>query len=131
MKTKEEHIGHWVNQSIDDWEAAELLFKGRKYLHSLFFAHLSLEKVCKAHWIRANESNIPPKTHNLIFLLSNTAIELTNEQKEFLLELNRFQIEGRYPEQISKLFKISTHTFAEEKLAQAKKQQEWLLNKLQ
>jgi hypothetical protein len=56
---------------------------------------------------------------------------LTNEQKEFLLELNRFQIEGRYPEQISKLFKISTHTFAEEKLAQAKKQQEWLLNKLQ
>ena len=66
VKTKEEHIIHWANQSSDDWESAELLFKGKKYLHALFFAHLSIEKICKAHWVRASEGNIPPKTHNLI-----------------------------------------------------------------
>ena len=98
MKTKEQHIAHWLAQSKDDWESSELLFAGKKYLHSLFFAHLSLEKICKAHWINSAEINIPPKTHNLIFLLSQTALELSDNQKEFLLDLNRFQIEGRYPE---------------------------------
>jgi HEPN domain-containing protein len=91
VKTKEEHITHWINQSNDDWESTELLFTGKKYLHALFFAHLSLEKVCKAHWINSNESSIPPKTHNLIFLLSQTTIELTDDQKEFLLELTAFK----------------------------------------
>jgi HEPN domain-containing protein len=130
VKTKEEHITHWVNQSNDDWESTELLFTGKKYLHALFFAHLSLEKVCKVHWINSNESNIPPKTHNLIFLLSQTTIGLTDDQKELLLELNRFQIEGHYPEQISKLHKASTASFARHKLDQAKQLQQWLLNKL-
>ena len=130
MKTKEEHIIHWANQSSDDWESAELLFKGKKYLHALFFTHLSIEKICKAHWVRASEGNIPPKTHNLIFLLSQTSVELTDDQKEFLLELNRFQIEGRYPEQVSKLHKVSTASFAQYKLDQAKQIQQWLLNKL-
>ncbi len=130
MKTKEEHTAHWVNQSTDDWESTELLFTGKKYLHALFFAHLSLEKVCKAHWIKANESNIPPRTHNLIFLLSQTGLALSTSQKEFLLELNRFQIEGRYPQQLSKLHQAATAPFARQKLDQAKQLQQWLLNNL-
>ena len=130
MKTKDEHISHWVNQSKDDWEAAELLFTGNKYLHALFFAHLSLEKACKAHWINSGDANIPPKSHNLIFLLSQTKIELTDDQKEFLLELNRFQIEGRYPEQISKLHQSSTATFTRNKLNEAKELHLWLISRL-
>jgi AbiV family abortive infection protein len=131
VKTKEQHIAHWVAQSKDDWESAELLFSGKKYLHSLFFAHLSLEKICKAHWINSVEINIPPKTHNLIFLLSQIALELNDNQKEFLLELNRFQIEGRYPEVITKLQLSTTATFTRNKLNEAKELQLWLLSKLQ
>jgi HEPN domain-containing protein len=130
VKTKKEHIVHWVDQSKEDWEAAELLFIGKKYLHALFFAHLSVEKVCKAHWVNANEGNVPPKTHNLIFLLSQAKIELVESQKEFLLELNRFQIEGRYPEQLSKLYKASTAAFTQNKLNHAKELRIWLLNNL-
>ena len=131
MKTKEQHIAHWLAQSKDDWESSELLFAGKKYLHALFFAHLSLEKICKAHWINSAEINIPPKTHNLIFLLSQTVLELNDNQKEFLLDLNRFQIEGRYPEVISKLQQASTAPFARNKLNEAKELQLWLLSKLQ
>ncbi len=130
MKTKEHHIEHWLAQSNDDWEAAELLFAGKKYLHSLFFAHLSLEKVCKAHWINSSEINIPPKTHNLIFLLSQTALEISDNQKEFLIEFNRFQIEGRYPELISKLRQTCTPPFTRNKLNEAKELHLWLLSKL-
>ena len=67
MKTKEQHIAHWLAQSNDDWEAAELLFTGKKYLHSLFFAHLSLEKVCKAHWINSAEISIIRLRHIISF----------------------------------------------------------------
>jgi HEPN domain-containing protein len=130
VKTKKEHIDYWVVQSKEDWAVAELLIKGNKYLHGLFFVHLALEKVCKAHWIRASKTNIPPKTHNLIFLLSQTDISVSNEQKEFLLTLNRFQIEGRYPEQLSKLHQATSAPFAQEIVLQAKEIHLWLLNKL-
>ncbi|MFM8912593.1 MAG: HEPN domain-containing protein [Flammeovirgaceae bacterium] len=130
MKTKAEHISHWVTQAEEDWQTTELLFAGKRYLHSLFFAHLSLEKICKAHWLNANESNVPSKTHNPIFLLSQTTVGLTDEQKEFLLEINRFQIEGRYPEQILKLHHAANAIFARTKLDYAKQLQLWLLSKL-
>lgn len=131
MRTKSEHIAHWVNQSKDDLDSAVLLLEGKKYLHALFFLHLSLEKVCKAQWIKTNEDNVPPKTHNLIFLLSQTGLKLSIEQKEFLLELNRFQIDGRYPDELSKLYKTSTESFVRNKLETAKQLQGWLLSKLQ
>lgn len=111
MKSKKEHIDHWVAQSKEDWDAALLLIDGGKYLHGLFFVHLALEKTCKAHWISAAKSDIPPKSHNLIFLLSQTTISLSDEQKEFLLELNRFQIEGRYPEHLAMLHRAATAAF--------------------
>jgi HEPN domain-containing protein len=48
MKTKNEHIDFWLIQADDDWTAVDTLFKGRNYLQSLFFAHLVIEKICKA-----------------------------------------------------------------------------------
>ena len=74
MKTKQEHITFWIEQAGDDWIAVDTLFKGKMYLQSLFFAHLVIEKVCKAFWIKHNKENVPPRTHNLIYLLSSTPI---------------------------------------------------------
>ena len=131
MKTKEEHVQYWKLQAEDDWEAVYTLFNGRKYLQSLFFAHLVIEKICKAIWIKHNQSNIPPKTHNLNFLLSQTKLELTDEQNEFLLNLNRFQLEGRYPDYITNMQEICTKDFAYGMISQTKEIKEWLQEKLQ
>ena len=131
MKTKEEHVQYWKLQAEDDWEAVYALFNGRKYLQSLFFAHLVIEKICKAIWIKHNQSNIPPKTHNLNFLLSQTKLELTDEQNEFLLNLNRFQLEGRYPDYITNMQEICTKDFAYGMISQTKEIKEWLQEKLQ
>ncbi len=120
MKTKEEHINYWLNQAEDDWEAVDTLFKGKKYLQSLFFAHLVIEKISKALWIKYNQQNIPPKTHNLNFILSQTPLKLSEEQSEFLLNLNRFQLEGRYPEYITKIQEICSYDFTHEILTRTK-----------
>lgn len=47
-----------------------------------------LEKLPKAHWVKDNHDNHPPRTHNLIKLSSQINFKLTED----------FQLEGRYPD---------------------------------
>lgn len=131
MKTKKEYIVFWIKQAEDDWEAVFALLEKKKFLQSLFFTHLVIEKICKASWIKNNESNIPPKTHNLNYILSQTNVVLDETQTEFLLSLNRFQIEGRYPDYISQLYKICDEKFTKEIINETEKLKVCLLNKLQ
>lgn len=131
MKTKEEHIQHWQNQANDDWEAVITLLKGKKNLQALFFAHLVIEKICKALWIKYDQTNIPPKTHNLNFLISQTPLKLDDEQSEFLLNLNRFQLEGRYPEYVTQMHQICNDDFTQKLIDNTEKIKSWLQEKLQ
>ena len=98
MMSKQEHIQYWIKSANEDWDAVSSLFESKKYVHCLFFAHLVLEKWCKAHWVKDNENNTPPKTHNLVKLVSETKIELTETTIDFLREFNDFQLESRYPD---------------------------------
>lgn len=90
MKSKSEHIDFWVSQAENDWDAVNTLFVGKNNLQSLFFSHLVVEKLCKALWIKYNIENIPPRTHNLNYILSFTPIKLEDDKSEFILTLNRF-----------------------------------------
>ena len=131
MKSKQQHIDFWIEQSNDDWSAVSTLFEGRKYLQALFFAHLVIEKLAKAAWIKHNTNNVPPRTHNLIFIFSSTPIELSDDRSEFMLTLNRFQLEGRYPEYLTKMHRICNKQFADTMLKQTGELRTWLLNQLQ
>jgi HEPN domain-containing protein len=131
VKTKEDYIKFWIEQSQDDWNAVNTLFKGRNFLQSLFFAHLVIEKLCKSLWIKHNSENIPPKTHNLIHLLSATPIELSDEISEFILNLNRFQLEGRYPDYLQKMHHICDERFTKSMLETTNHFRLWLLERLQ
>jgi len=131
MKTKQEHIDFWVEQANDDWSAVDTLFLGKKYLQSLFFAHLVIEKVCKALWIKHNKEVVPPRTHNLIYILSKTPIKLTDDKSEFMLGLNRFQLEARYPDYLTKMYDICNEQFARSMLDATNELRLWLLEKLQ
>ena len=131
MKTKQEHIDFWVEQANDDWSAVNTLFQGKKFLQSLFFAHLVIEKICKALWIKHNKEIVPPRTHNLIYLLSTTPIKLSDDKSEFLLSLNRFQLEGRYPDYLSKMYEICDEPFTKSMLDTTNELRQWLLEILQ
>jgi len=64
-----------------DWKAVNQLYSGKCYTHSLFWAHLVLEKLLKAHWIKDNESNTPPKIHNLLYLADKTKLSISQERQ--------------------------------------------------
>jgi HEPN domain-containing protein len=108
-------------------ESCFLALYGKNYLQSLFFAHLVIEKLCKSIWIKYNTENVPPRTHNLIYLLLSTPITLTEEQSEFLLALNRFQLEGRYPDYMTKMNNICNQEFTQSMINSVNNFRLWLL----
>lgn len=131
MMSKEQHINFWKTQADDDWDVVDALFKIHKYSQCLFWAHLVLEKYSKAIWIRDNESNVPPKTHNLNHLLSQTRVVLKDEEKEFLLLINKFQIEGRYPDYITQISGLCNKEFTEKNLTKIKIFKKWIGEQMQ
>ncbi len=100
---KKDHIKYWVDTAVDDWASVNLLLKGKQYLRALFFGHLTLEKLCKAHWVKDNESNYPPKIHNLVWLVEKTNLSLSADDMDFLRRINDFQLEGRYPDYLENM----------------------------
>jgi HEPN domain-containing protein len=104
---KNEYIEYWLLSAEEDAATMNYLFRGKRYVHSLFFGHLYLEKICKALWIKNNKDSYPPKIHNLLAIINQSGISLDDEQLLFLLKLNQYQIEGRYPDDIKKLYAIT------------------------
>jgi HEPN domain-containing protein len=105
MMTKQEHIDYWIKTAEKDWKAVQNIYKAKEYMYALFFAHLVLEKLLKAHWVKDNAENTPPKKHNLLYLLEETNLEFETNDKDFLGLMNQFQLEGRYPDYKFELIK--------------------------
>jgi len=90
-------IEYWLNSAKSDLDTAELLIRESRYIHGLFFCHLAIEKALKAH-VTKESSGIPPKTHNLVYLLDLTGLEFEEDFEDFLGILMKYQLEGRYPD---------------------------------
>jgi HEPN domain-containing protein len=118
--TKKENIQFWTKQVNDDFDCANVLYQSNHYAQSLFWAHLALEKLSKALWIKTNEGNIPPFVHNLLRLIILTKEVFTEEQLTFFNEMNMFQIKGRYPDYAENLEETITKEICEEYLNKTK-----------
>jgi len=64
--------------------------------HGLFFAHLALEKLLKAH-VCKHTGDLAPKTHNLARLAALAALRVNDEDLDLLADMNAFCLDGRYP----------------------------------
>jgi len=129
--TTEQHINSLVEESKQDFGASEALAAAGYYAHSLFFAHLVLEKLCKALWVNHRKSKDYPYIHNLIKLLKETNVVLTNEQVQFYSDMNLFQAKGRYPESLEVIEKTITGEVYKKYNDQLKKEMSWLIEQLQ
>ncbi len=119
-------IEYWINTATDDLQTAELLIENKKILQGLFFCHLCIEKAIKAH-IVSFTTEIPPKSHNLLFLIGKTNLEISDDDKDFCGILMSYQLEGRYPEYYPE---SPSKITAFEYLSRTKTFQSWLKAKL-
>lgn len=68
---------------------------------------------------------------NLILLLASTTLKIDEFTSEFLLKLNRFQLEGRYPDYFNQIKKICNENFTKQIINESNELRLWLIEKLQ
>jgi HEPN domain-containing protein len=76
----------WFKQANYDLDTAEAMFRSRRYIYSVFMCHLCLEKVLKG--LLAKRGDIPPKSHDLAFLLEKIGVDIPEQHAEYLEMLN-------------------------------------------
>ena len=95
----EAQIRHWRDSSLEDLEVARVVIEKRHIRQGLFWAHLTLEKMLKAHVCKQTR-DLAPRIHNLIRLGELAGLELQEDRIKFLGLVNDFNIEGRYGENL-------------------------------
>lgn len=69
---------------------------------------------------------MPPKTHDLLRLISLARVELDEERELFLRRLTHYYIETRYPEEVNNLTATASKELAESYFAQTGEAIKWL-----
>ena len=124
-----EQIKYWVTVSENDISVMEHLFESGDYSYSLFIGHLVLEKILKAHFVKNREES-PPRTHDLFKLANQLSLEFSEEQLKFLISVNTFNIEARYPEEKLSFYKKCTKEFALDNIYKIKELYLWLRSQI-
>ncbi len=97
---KQEKINYWLKSAGHDWTVAGHLFEKGDYSYSLFFGHLTIEKLLKAFLVLKFDEQ-PPFTHRLVYLAEKSNLALSAEQMELLEIITDFNIRARYPDENS------------------------------
>ena len=128
---KEDIIVHWLKMAERDWESGNVLLKGEQFVHALFFSHLVIEKLLKAHWVKDNEESTPPRVHDLEHLYSQTNLKLEESQLDLIRVMNSWNLEGRYQDYKDKFFRSTTASYTHTKMEQVENLKIWLLSEMQ
>jgi HEPN domain-containing protein len=87
-----------------DLKTAENMLNDGRYIYVVFMCHLAIEKMLKAIVAQATR-HIPPKTHNLVYLIKLANLNLPQNLFDFVTKINNASIVTRYPEDFSELIK--------------------------
>lgn len=125
MVNIDKQVEHWRVGAEEDLAVALQLVSQGTIRHGLFFAHLSLEKILKAH-ICQTTNNLAPQTHNLSRLAAIADLSLTDVNRDLLAIVNGYNIEGRYP---ALFLPLPSPAEAAEKMKNIQELFEWLKQK--
>jgi HEPN domain-containing protein len=126
MFDEKKQIVYWKTTALDNLETAAILLEKNKMIETLFFCHLCIEKLLKAHFVKSNLM-LAPKSHDLLSLASKTKLTLDVLTEEFLGRLNEYNLEGRYPENY---IKPPAREKVNDLYSKTKDLANWLMNQL-
>jgi len=127
---KDEIIKYWFDASESDLDLCNSLFDNKRYSYSLFFLHLSIEKLLKALIVKNTKLNAPFE-HNLIRLVEIAKISCTEEQLDLLSDITTFNIKARYDDYKNQFYKIATSEYSQKYISKANELIIWLKNNFQ
>ena len=115
----------WLKQADYDIETADFMYGGKRYFYAVFMCHLSIEKALKGLY-QSKLQEVPPKTHNLIYLLDKISIKPDEKTGKIIARLNEANIATRYPEDVDHLQSLFTQAISGQLLSQTKEILEWI-----
>jgi len=129
--TTEEKINYWIDLSDYDLETADAMLQTKRYLYVGFMCHQVIEKIFKAAFSKIKEDT-PPFVHKLTLIArqGNFYEQFSEEQKDFIDQLEPLNIKTRYPDDKKKLAKKLTHEKCVEILDKTKDLHQWIKENL-
>ncbi|NHZ71865.1 MAG: HEPN domain-containing protein [Aquificales bacterium] len=119
----------WLKQADYDMDTADAMFKSGRYIYAVFMCHLSIEKALKGLYDKVlNE--VPPKTHNLLYLLNKIGRRPEQTLEKFIVKLNTVSIATRYPDDLEKLQVAYTAQVTKEMITKSKEALQWVKTQL-
>jgi HEPN domain-containing protein len=107
---RQEKINFWRESAKRDFDVVETLLKSNKYSQALFFLHLAIEKMIKGLVLKSTgESPLP--IHNLERLANDASVEIDEEMKLQLREINSYNISARYDSCKLEFYKKATREY--------------------
>ena len=115
----------WLKQADYDMDSAEYMRAGGRNFYAVFLCHLSIEKALKGLY-QAKLAQIPPRTHNLAWLLREIGIQPPSEKRDFLVRLNESSVATRYPEELAVIEASYTRQLTRDILRNGKELLQWI-----
>jgi len=112
MTKHETTLAYFRESSERDWKVAQTLFRSKDYAHSLFFCHLTLEKLLKSIIVEKTDK-AAPYIHDLVRLAQFCEIVLDKNTETALAEITTFNIAGRYDDEKQTFYKKCTKIYTE------------------
>lgn len=117
----------WFKQAAYDLKTAEIMFENKRFIYAVFMCHLAVEKGLKGiYQYRLND--LPPKVHNLIYLVEKIGLSPSEKLYNAIFELNRVSIPTRYPDDLAKMKSEYTKKNTLEIINICKEVLKWLKN---
>ncbi|CDD33457.1 putative uncharacterized protein [Bacteroides sp. CAG:714] len=124
-------VTYWIEMSDYDFDTAKAMLETKRYLYVAFMCHQTIEKILKAYWSNVLEEP-PLKIHSLSRLAEKSGLDkdMSEEQTDFIDELEPLNIEARYPSYKERLMKSLTADRCKKLIEQTDKLRIWIKNKL-
>ncbi len=124
-------VQYWIEISDYDLETAQAMLRSKRYLYVGFMCHQTIEKIFKA-WFTAIKTETAPFSHSLSYLAKKGDFYdlFSEDQKDFLDQLEPLNIEARYPSYKERLMKSLTEEKCTEILIKTTEIQLWIKAKL-
>jgi HEPN domain-containing protein len=122
---KDKLIKYWTDSSDEDFDTMMTMYESKKFNWALFVGHLMIEKLLKALYVKIND-DYTPYTHNLLRLAEKCNLELTDEQRMFLVAVTAFNINARYDDYKMSFQQICTPEFTTTWIENLKINRQWI-----
>ncbi len=115
----------WLKQADYDMDTADAMFISGRYFYAVFMCHLSIEKALKGLYYKVLDE-VPPKTHNLLYLVNKIGKKPEQELEKFITKLNTASIATRYPDDLAKIQAAYTEKVTKDMITKSKDVLKWI-----